>query len=110
MPEKDLLTAILDSLKDPIVFVDTNHVIQYMNEPAKKHYEQGENLLGQSIFDCHNENSNHTIRDVFSAMQQGETERMITDNEKHRIYMRAIRDKSGNLLGYYERYEPPKGL
>ncbi len=33
---------------------------------------------------------------------------MITDDEKHRIYMRAVRNEQGELLGYYERYEPPR--
>jgi hypothetical protein len=32
----------------------------------------------------------------------------ITDNEKHRIFMRAVRTPDGRLLGYYERYEPPR--
>lgn len=36
-------------------------------------------------------------------------ERLTTDNEKHRIYMRAVRDADGQVLGYYERYEPPAG-
>jgi hypothetical protein len=33
-------------------------------------------------------------------------ERLITDNEKHRIY-RAVRGPDGQVLGYYERYESP---
>ncbi len=40
-------------------------------------------------------------------MRTGLEERLITDNEKHRIYMRAVRDENGQVLGYYERYEPP---
>jgi len=40
-------------------------------------------------------------------MQAGEEEQLITDNEKHRIYMRAVRGADGCVLGYYERYEPP---
>jgi hypothetical protein len=46
--------------------------------------------------------------EILAAMQGGEEERLITDNEKHRIYMRAVRDTAGRLLGYYERYEPPR--
>jgi hypothetical protein len=38
-------------------------------------------------------------------MHAGEEERLITDNKKHRIYMRAVRDQDGRVLGYYERYE-----
>lgn len=98
---------LLDSLKEPLLFVDTDHVVRYLNQAAAAHYEQGDELLGSSIFDCHNEDSNAVIREVFAAMQGGEQERRITDNDKHRIYMRAVRDDSGTLVGYYERYEPP---
>jgi hypothetical protein len=45
--------------------------------------------------------------DIFAEMQCGLEERLITDSPKYRIYMRAVRDKEGNVLGYYERYEPP---
>ncbi len=55
----------------------------------------------------------HTI-DILALLQEktkgnltGEDERMITDNEKYRIYMRAVRDEQGELIGYYERDEPP---
>ena len=44
---------------------------------------------------------------ALAAMHEGLDERLIADNEKHRIYMRAVRDEDGNVLGYYERYEPP---
>ncbi len=43
-------------------------------------------------------------------MQAGEEERLITDNEKHRIYMRAVRGADGQVLGYYERYERAGGV
>jgi hypothetical protein len=46
--------------------------------------------------------------EILAAMHEGEDERLITDNEKHRILMRAVRDSDGRVLGYYERYEPPK--
>jgi hypothetical protein len=40
-------------------------------------------------------------------MQAGEEEWLITDNERHRIYMRAVRGVDSQVLGFYERYEPP---
>jgi hypothetical protein len=47
--------------------------------------------------------------EILAAMQaEGLEERLITDNEKWRIYMRAVRDVDGEVLGYYERYEPPR--
>ncbi len=93
----------------PFLFADRNHTIQYMNESAIRHYEDGEQLLGRSLLDCHNEESCRIIVETLDAMDAGEDERLITDNEKHRIYMRAVRDESGAVLGYYERYEPPQG-
>jgi len=42
-------------------------------------------------------------------MKQGLDEELITDNKKYRIYMRAVRSETGTLIGYYERYEPPRG-
>jgi hypothetical protein len=101
------MAAILDSFKDPFVFVDLDHVIRYMNKAALRHYDEGAALIGCSIFDCHNEQSGKTIHEVFDALHKGEEERLITDDEKHRIFMRAVRDANGHLVGYYERYEPP---
>jgi len=103
----ELMAAFLNSLKNPFLFADTNHKVVYMNRAAIRHYEQGEKLIGTSLLDCHNEQSQKQIVEILAAMNAGEDERMITDNEKYRIYMRAVRDSEGNLLGYYERYEPP---
>ncbi len=107
MHDASLATALLDSLKDPILFADTDHVIRYMNKAAIRHYEEGDALLGRSLFDCHNEDSRKQMVEILAAMRAGEEERLITNNEKHRIFMRAVRDANGELLGYYERYEPP---
>lgn len=107
MTEHELHAAILNSLKNPVLFADTEHVIRYMNKAAITHYDDGEALIGRSLLVCHNEQSQKVIHEVFAAMQNGEDERLITDDEKHRIYMRAVRDAQGNLIGYYERYEPP---
>jgi hypothetical protein len=103
----DLMAAFLNSLKNPFLFADTRHRIVYMNRAAINHYKDGEKLIGTSLLDCHNEQSRKMIVEILAAMEAGEDERLITDNEKHRIYMRAVRDAEGNLLGYYERYEPP---
>lgn len=106
MVDATLTAAILDSLKDPLLFADTEHIIRYMNKAAVAHYDQGERLLGRSLLECHNEQSQQIIIEVLAALQAGEDERLITDNEKYRIYMRAVRDADGRVLGYYERYEP----
>ena len=101
------MAALLDSMKHPVVFVDTGHVIRYMNKAAIAHYDDGSALVGRSVLDCHNSDSRRQIVEILAAMHQGEDERLITDNEKERIFMRCVRDADGNVLGYYERYEPP---
>lgn len=107
MIDATLMAAILDSLKDPLLFADTDHIIRYMNRAAVAHYSEGESLIGCSLLDCHNEQSQQQIIEILAAMQAGEKERLITDNEKHHIYMRAVRGADGQVLGYYERYESP---
>ncbi|NLC70010.1 MAG: PAS domain-containing protein [Desulfuromonadaceae bacterium] len=106
--DSQLFAAFMDSLKNPFLFVDNDHIIRYLNRAAKAHYSEGEKLIGRSILDCHNEDSRRQILEIFEKMKEGLEERLITDNERHRIYMRAVRDPLGRLLGYYERYEPPR--
>jgi len=103
-----LLHAFMDSLKDPVLFVDTNHIIRYMNKTARNHFKDGTGLLNRSLLDCHNETSRRIIIENLEAFKNGEDERLIHDSEKKRIFMRAVRDDNGQLLGYYERYEPPQ--
>jgi DUF438 domain-containing protein len=106
MMNASTLSAMLDSLKDPFLFVDNDHVIRFMNHAAVAHYDEGASLLGQSIMDCHNEESQQMMHDIFAEMQSSDLdERLITDDDRRRIYMRAVRDDEGHLLGYYERYE-----
>jgi DUF438 domain-containing protein len=109
MIDATTMTAILDSLKGPVLFTDADHVIRYMNKAAIAYYEGGESLLGTSLLDCHNEQSQRMIIEILAAMQTGEVkdEQLFTDNEEHRVYMRAVRDAEGQVLGYYERYAPP---
>ena len=108
MVDEKFLAAVLDSLKEPILVADTGHVTRYMNRAAMVYYEEGESLIGRSLLDCHNEQSQQMMIDILAEMYEGLEERLITDNEKHRIYMRVVRDAGGKVLGYYERYEPPK--
>jgi DUF438 domain-containing protein len=107
MEQLELLSLILDSWNEEVVFIDTNHIIQYVNAPAVKKYAKWGDMLGKSIFFCHNPNSCQMIRDMFVRFQNGENDILFVDSEKHRVYMRAVRDKNGALIGYYERFEPP---
>ena len=101
------MAILLDSLIAPVLFADTEHKVRYLNRAAIDHYEGGVDLLGTDLLECHNAESQVMMKEILKAMHGGEEERLYTDNEKHRIYMRAVRDQDGRLLGYYERYEPP---
>jgi PAS domain S-box-containing protein len=108
MNREQLLEAFIDSIGQPFVFVDTGHVIRYVSRTAESYYgwAQGD-LLGRSIFDFHNPESCRIIREVFASMEKGAEESLITDDAKHRVWMRAVRAPDGELLGCFERYERP---
>ena len=108
MTDTQLMAAILDSLKDPVLFCDTNHMMRYMNKAAAAHYDEGRSLIGRSVMECHNERSREMIVETYAMFESGADERLISDTDKNRIYMRAVRNPEGKLVGYYERYEPPR--
>ena len=102
-----ILSLLLDSWSKPVVFVDTAHHIQYMNAPARRHYSKWGNVIGESIFDCHNSASRQIIEAAYQELVNGRSEVLIVDSHKHRVYMRAVRDEDGSVVGYYERYGTP---
>jgi DUF438 domain-containing protein len=106
MVDDKLLALILDSLKDPVLFADTAHITRYMNKAAIAFYDGGADLVGRSLMDCHNENSRKMMRDLLADLQSsGDEEKLFSTKEKEKVFMRAVRDGKGKLLGYYERYE-----
>ncbi|MFH1501618.1 MAG: PAS domain-containing protein [Candidatus Eisenbacteria bacterium] len=108
MLEREQLLALLNSLADPILVADARHVVTFVNAAAVEHYSGGEALLGTSLLDCHNEASCRVMEDTLVTLERGEDEALISSDAKRRIYMRAVRDGAGALIGYYERYAPPE--
>ena len=100
MEQLELLPLLLDSWKEGVVFVDTNHILRYLNAKANKQQAQWGNIIGKSIFDCHNSNSCKIIRDCFTRLQNGEEEILFTNHPDHRVYMRSLRDSKCKLIGY----------
>lgn len=103
--------AIVDSDNASVVICDKNNTIVYMNPAACKSYERygGEDLVSKSILDCHNEHSAAAIKTVAAAFEKNpKLNRVFTfHNEKQNkdVYMIALRDETGELLGYYEKHE-----
>ena len=107
MISKSIMASILDSLEGPVLFADTDHVTRYMNKAAIAYYTDGKGQIGRSLLDCHSERSQAMMVEILAAMHEGLEERRISGEEDPRVFMRAVRDRDGKVLGYYERYEPP---
>ena len=105
MSAEEFLPDIPDSLNMSIVFVNTDHIIEYMNSHAIEQFRKHGNLIGRSIFDCHNEKSNDKIRALFTRLQNGETEILFSETDEKRVYFTGVFDKGNQLKGYYERIE-----
>lgn len=95
----------------PVVICDTEHKIIYMNKTAAERYSKrgGYNLVGKSLLDCHNEQSNLKIKKVLEWFKKSiDNNRIFTtriSKENKDVYMIALRDESGRLIGYYEKHE-----
>jgi DUF438 domain-containing protein len=109
MMDRDTLRLILDALPFPIVFVDADHTIQFLNRRARFHYyeERGyRDLLGASIFTCHNEKSKERIIGIVEKFKNHGREMFLAVNEKNeRVYVTPVRDDGGEFIGYFERFE-----
>ena len=108
MLDSRTMHALLDSIQEPIVFVDNDHVIQYLNPAAmRKHEAAGYGgLLCKSVMDCHSPESQEKIRRIYAQLKDGSNEVLEKVNKRgQKVFVRAVRDEDGKLLGYYERYE-----
>lgn len=105
---KEVLYGILDAYAYEIVFVDRNHIVQYMNKTAKQRY--GNRVqIGNSIFNCHNENSKVKIEAFLKRADAGEDEMFELFNGKtgEREFFVPVRNNQGQVIGYFERHEMP---
>ena len=107
----DILKSVIDADDMPVVLCDINHTIVYMNPSAIKRYSKygGAELIGHSLLACHNEESNSIIRMVLAWFEENKKNNKVftlhKESENKDIYMVALRDKNGNLIGYYEKHE-----
>ena len=107
---EETLKLILDSFPFPIVFVDTRHTIQFLNRRAEFHYykERGyRDLIGKSLFECHNEKSKEEILKIVEKMENHGREAFLgVTSRNERLYVTPVRDETGRFVGYFERFEP----
>ena len=107
----ELYKSVLEADRAAVVICDLSHTIVYMNPAAKTRYEKwgGDKLLGRCLLDCHNENSREMIRLVLDWFGKSADNNIVytsyNPKENKDVYMVALRDDTGNLIGYYEKHE-----
>lgn len=107
MKELEILKGILDSYPYFIVFVDNDYIIRFMNKNAKENYsKKGKELIGKSIFDCHNEKSIEKIKSSYEKIKNtGEDIFVFVNSKNQRVYMQGVKNEKGDWIGFIERFE-----
>lgn len=107
----ELFKSVIDMDTSSVVICDLSHKIVYMNPAAEKRYSKrgGGRLVGKSLLDCHNKTSNERIEQVVEWFGKSpENNRVYTfynEKENKDVYMIALRNGDGELIGYYEKHE-----
>ena len=101
--------SIVEQDRCAVVICNLRHEIIYMNKSARERYQKHGELVGTSIFDCHNAESNAKIREVVEWFAKSPENNLVftyrNDKENKDVYMVALRDENGELIGYYEKHE-----
>lgn len=103
--------SIVEQDRCAVVICNTKHEIIYMNSAAIARYGKsgGEKLIGSSLLNCHNEKSNEMIKKTVEWFKKSTDNNIVYNyrNEKENkdVYMVALRDDDGTLIGYYEKHE-----
>lgn len=103
--------SVIDQDLCAVVICNLDHEIIYMNPAAVKNYQKygGASLVGTSLLKCHNEKSNEQIKAVVDWFaESGEHNRIYTHHNAKQnkdVYMIALRNEAGELIGYYEKHE-----
>lgn len=94
-----------------IVICNLDHEIIYMNPAAKERYAKwgGPQLMGQNLLQCHNARSVQKIEEVLQWFGQSRDHNRVftfyNEKENKDVYMIALRNEEGGLIGYYEKHE-----
>jgi len=99
--------SVIDADKAPVVICDLSSTVIYMNPAAISRYHV--NLTGKSIKGCHNKKSCEKIDRVLEWFKKSPDNNTVytsrNDAENKDVYMVALRDGTGALIGYYEKHE-----
>ena len=102
-----LFKSIIDADPQPVVVCDLASTVVYMNPSSVEKYHC--DITGKSIKGCHNADSNDKIDKVVEWFSKSVDNNIVYtsfDEKKNKdIYMVALRDDDGTLIGYYEKHE-----
>lgn len=103
--------SVIDQDTCAVVICNLEHEIIYMNPAAICRYAKsgGKKLTGSSLLDCHNRESQKRIQEILAWFLKDKSNNVIytfyNDRENKDVYMVALRDEDGSLIGYYEKHE-----
>lgn len=111
MEVKEFFKSVIDQDRCAVVICNLEHEIIYMNPTAVQRYAKrgGAALVGKSLLDCHNAQSVQMIKKVISWFAESKEHNIMytyhNEKENKDVYMVALRDEGGALIGYYEKHE-----
>lgn len=101
--------SVLEQDRAAIVLCALDHEIIYMNPAAVERYKKHGDLLGKSLLDCHNAQSNELILRALEWFAADKSHNIVytfhNEKENRDVYMVALRNERGKLIGYYEKHE-----
>ena len=107
MELSNFFKSVLEQDTAPIVICDLEHTVVYMNPAAVSRYYT--DLTGKNLKSCHNAESGTKIDRVVAWFKESRDNNIVytsrNDKENKDVYMVALRDDNGALIGYYEKHE-----
>lgn len=107
MELNNFFKSIIDQDTASVVICDLEHTVVYMNPASISRYHT--DLTGKSLKACHNADSNAKIDCVVAWFAESRDNNIVftshNDKENKDVYMVALRDEDGTLIGYYEKHE-----
>ncbi len=103
--------SIIDMDRCAVVICNLENEIIYMNPAAISRYGKrgGAALVGKNLLDCHNAQSKERMKEVLSWFLESREHNIVytfyNEKENKDVYMVALRDEAGSLIGYYEKHE-----
>ena len=101
--------SVIDQDRAAIVICNLQHEIIYMNAAAGERYQKHGDLRGKRLVDWHSPASNAMIKRVTAWFAADNAHNIVytfrNEKENKDVYMVALRDEGGTLIGYYEKHE-----